>query len=49
MAEVPGSEFELKAGLVLLAMGFVHPVHEGLLRDLGVALDERGNVRRQHH
>ncbi|MER2527686.1 MAG: glutamate synthase subunit beta [Candidatus Competibacter denitrificans] len=44
MAEVPGSEFELKAGLVLLAMGFVHPVHEGLLRDLGVALDERGNV-----
>ena len=44
MAEVPGSEFELKAGLILLAMGFVHPVQEGMLRDLGVALDERGNV-----
>lgn len=44
MAEVPGSEFEIKADLVLLAMGFVHPVHEGMLRDLGVALDERGNV-----
>ncbi len=45
MREVPGSEFELKADLVLLAMGFVHPVHDGLLKELGVALDERGNVR----
>ncbi|HHH35693.1 MAG TPA: glutamate synthase subunit beta [Gammaproteobacteria bacterium] len=45
MQEVPGSEFELKADLVLLAMGFVHPVHDGLLKELGVALDERGNVR----
>src|SRR3712207_6440075 len=36
---IPGTEFELKADLVLLAMGFVHPVHEGLLTDLGVALD----------
>jgi len=44
MAEVPGSEFEIKADLVLLAMGFVHPMHEGMLRDLGVILDERGNV-----
>jgi glutamate synthase (NADPH/NADH) small chain len=44
MTEIPESEFELKADLVLLAMGFVHPVHEGLLRDLGVALDERGNI-----
>jgi glutamate synthase (NADPH/NADH) small chain len=42
--EIPGSGFELKADLVLLAMGFVSPVHEGLLRDLGVALDSRGNV-----
>jgi len=45
MLEVPGSEFELKADLVLLAMGFVHPVHEGLLEELGVVLDERGNVQ----
>jgi glutamate synthase (NADPH/NADH) small chain len=41
---IPGSEFELKADLVLLAMGFVSPVHEGLLHDLGVAFDQRGNV-----
>ena len=44
MKEIPGSEFELKADLVLLAMGFVHPVHEGLLTSLGVKLDPRGNV-----
>ena len=44
MAEVPDSAFEVEADLVLLAMGFVHPVHEGMLRDLGVALDERGNI-----
>ena len=42
---IAGSEFELKAELVLLAMGFVHPVHEGLLKSLGVELDPRGNVR----
>jgi glutamate synthase (NADPH/NADH) small chain len=41
---VPGSEFEIEADLVLLAMGFVHPVHEGLLKSLDVALDNRGNV-----
>jgi glutamate synthase (NADPH/NADH) small chain len=45
MQPVPGSEFEIKAELVLLAMGFVHPVHEGLLKKLGVELDPRGNVR----
>ena len=42
---IPGTEFELDAQLVLLAMGFVHPVHEGLLKTLGVELDQRGNVR----
>jgi glutamate synthase (NADPH/NADH) small chain len=41
---VPGTEFEIEADLVLLAMGFVHPVHEGLLQQLDVALDNRGNV-----
>jgi len=45
MSEIPGSEFELDADLVLLAMGFVHPVQDGLLNDLGVAYDSRGNVR----
>ena len=43
--EIPGSEFEIPADLVLLAMGFVHPVHEGLLNELGVEKDERGNVK----
>ncbi|HXO73177.1 MAG TPA: FAD-dependent oxidoreductase, partial [Bradyrhizobium sp.] len=42
---LPGTEFDLDAELVLLAMGFVHPVHEGLLKTLGVDLDPRGNVR----
>jgi glutamate synthase (NADPH) small chain len=41
---VAGSEFELDAELVLLAMGFVHPEHPGIVKDLGVALDRRGNV-----
>lgn len=44
MSEVAGSEFELAADLVTLAMGFVHPVHEGMLEQLGVDLDARGNV-----
>jgi glutamate synthase (NADPH/NADH) small chain len=45
MDTISGSEFELKADLVLLAMGFVHPTTEGLINSLGVALDERGNVK----
>jgi glutamate synthase (NADPH/NADH) small chain len=44
MQEVPGSEFTIPADLVLLAMGYVHPVHEGLVDALGVARDARGNV-----
>jgi len=44
MTEVPGSEFLLKADLVLLAMGFVGPHKEGLLEQAGVAQDARGNV-----
>ncbi len=42
---IGGSEFELKADLVLLAMGFVNPVHESMLDDFGVEYDERGNVK----
>ena len=42
--DVPGSEFEIKADLVLLAMGYVHPVHRGMLDALGVKYDARGNV-----
>lgn len=44
MEEIPDSEFSIPADLVLLAMGFVHPVAEGLLSDLGVSLGPRGNV-----
>ena len=44
MQEEPGSDFRHKADLVLLAMGFVSPVREGLLETLGVDLDSRGNV-----
>ncbi|ABS63578.1 glutamate synthase, NADH/NADPH, small subunit [Parvibaculum lavamentivorans DS-1] len=44
MQPVAGSEFEIKADLVLLAMGFVHPVHEGMLKELDIQLDQRGNV-----
>ena len=45
MSEVEGSEFELKADLVTLAMGFVHPVHKGMLEELKTALDKNGNVK----
>ena len=45
MEEIPGSEFQLRADLVLLAMGFIHPVHAGMLEELGVELDARGNVQ----
>lgn len=45
MSEVPGSEFSVDADLVLLAMGFLHPEHGGMLEQLGVELDARGNVK----
>jgi glutamate synthase (NADPH) small chain len=41
---IPGTEFELQADLVLLAMGFLGPVQDGMVKDLGVELDKRGNV-----
>ena len=43
---VPGSEFELKADLVLLAMGFLGPERNGMLDQLGVRMTDRGNVWR---
>jgi len=45
LVEVPGSEFTLKADLVLLAMGFVGPRKQGLVEQAGVELDARGNVK----
>ncbi|MBS1947071.1 MAG: glutamate synthase subunit beta [Bacteroidetes bacterium] len=44
-AEVPGSEQEIPCELALLAMGFVHPQHEGFINELEIELDNRGNVR----
>ncbi|SHH90922.1 glutamate synthase subunit beta [Clostridium grantii] len=44
MSEVKDSEFEFEVDLVLIAMGFVHPQQEGLLNDLGLKYDGRGNV-----
>jgi glutamate synthase (NADPH/NADH) small chain len=43
--EVPGSEREIPCELAFFAMGFVSPQHEGLLTELGVEIDERGNVK----
>jgi glutamate synthase (NADPH/NADH) small chain len=44
MQAIPNTDFELKADLVLLAMGFVSPVYDGMIEQLGVSLDQRGNV-----
>jgi len=44
MSEVAGSEFEMDCDLLLLAMGFTGPVKKGMLEELGVAIDARGNV-----
>jgi glutamate synthase (NADPH/NADH) small chain len=45
MTEIPGTEFEVEADMVILAVGFAHPEHNGLLQGLGVELDARGNVK----
>jgi len=44
MIEVPGSSFDIEADLVLLALGFVHPERDGIINELGLELDDRGNV-----
>ena len=43
--ELPGTDFVLEADLVILALGFEHVVHEGLIKDLKLELDKRGNLR----
>jgi len=45
LKDIPNSEFTIKADLVLLAMGFLHPQKKGLIELLGVELDGRGNVK----
>jgi glutamate synthase (NADPH) small chain len=49
LKEIPGTDFVLDADLVILAMGFVHPVHQGLVADLGVRLDPRGAIAVDKH
>ena len=44
MKAVPGTKEQIDADLILLAMGFVHPVHEGLLTELDISLDSRKNI-----
>lgn len=45
MKEVPGSNFEVDADLVILAVGFLHAEHKGIVSDLNISVDERGNVK----
>ena len=48
IVDIPGTEFKLKADLVLIAAGFVHPLHDGMineLKEIGLELDNRGNVK----
>ena len=45
MKPIPNSNFQLRADLILLAMGFLHPIHQGMIEDLSLDLDERGNVK----
>ena len=42
--ELPGTDFILAADLVILALGFKHVVHDGLIKELGLQLDEQGNI-----
>jgi glutamate synthase (NADPH/NADH) small chain len=46
---IPGSEFTMDVDLVLIAMGFVGPVRNGMIEQLGVQLDQRGNVATDHN
>lgn len=45
MTEIPGSEFSVKIDMIIIAAGFVHTRHSGLLKDMGVKFDERGNIK----
>lgn len=45
MKEVAGSEFEIEADLVVLALGFLYPEKKGLIEDLKLELDQRGNIK----
>jgi glutamate synthase (NADPH/NADH) small chain len=44
MEEIPHSEFSLPVDMVILAVGFVHPEHDGMVDELDLDLDDRGNI-----
>tara|TARA_B100001057_G_scaffold471835_1_gene534531 strand:- start:440 stop:1867 length:1428 start_codon:yes stop_codon:yes gene_type:complete len=44
MKEVENTEFSIEADLIFLAMGFVHPIHQGIIKELDLELDNRGNI-----
>jgi glutamate synthase (NADPH/NADH) small chain len=46
---IPGSDFTMEADLVLIAMGFLGPVRNGMIEQLGIALDQRSNVATDHN
>ena len=45
MKEIAGSDFFIEADLVLLSVGFVHPVHKGIVEEFNLELDNRGNIK----
>ena len=47
--EIPNSEFEVDCDLLILAMGFLGPVKKGMLKELGIELNERGNIKTNDH
>jgi glutamate synthase (NADPH/NADH) small chain len=49
LKEVPGTDFVLQADLVILALGFLHVRHDGLVKDLGLKLDQNGNILVQNY
>jgi len=49
MTEIPGSDFELDCDFVFLAMGFLGPVQQGLIKEAGLTLDARGNIKTDQH
>ncbi len=49
LREVPGTDFVLQADLVILALGFLHVAHDGLVKDLGLRLDQNGNIAVQNY
>jgi glutamate synthase (NADPH/NADH) small chain len=48
MQEIPGTEFSMKVDMIVLAMGFLHVSHEGIVHQFGLDLDQKGNIKIDH-